>query len=284
MNLLQKSLIALALVTLSGCGGVADIAYNSAPRLVASEIDDAFDLDSAQSDRLDLRLERVFAWHRGEDLARYQQFLDRAALDAADGITAAEFLALRDEIGAAWDRALQKVIDNLGDLAADLTPEQIESFVQYHEDESGEYIDYLQKSEQQREEERVQRAYKRLESWYGEFDFLLEHRVRARLREIPDIYLPWIEFREQRQQALLTALRDVPTSGVDRQRLRRILLDPSTEHARAFAPARKAYWQAYAAALEDISSWLTEQQRQRVVIKLQKYARVVERLRDQEQG
>lgn len=284
MNLFQKSLIALTLLTLAGCGGVADIAYNSAPRLVASEIDDAFDLDTVQSDRLDSRLERFFAWHRNEELARYQQFLDRAALDAADGITAVEFLALRAEIGAAWDRALEKVIDNLGDLAVDLTPEQIESFVQYHDDKSEEYIEYLQKSEQQREVERIQRAYERLESWYGEFDFLLEDRVRARLREIPDIFPPWIEFRERRQQALLAALRDVPANGFDRQRLRRILLDPTTGHARTFEPARRAYWQAYAAALEDISSWLTKQQRQRVVIKLQKYARVVERLRNDEQG
>lgn len=284
MNLIQKPLIALALLLLSACGGVADMAYNNAPRLVANEIDDAFDLDKAQNDQLDTRLERFFAWHRTEELARYQQFLDRAALAAADGITATEFLDLHGEIGAAWDRSLEKIIDNLGDLAVDLSPEQIASFEQYHAEGSGEYLKYLDKSEQQREIDRVQRAYDRLESWYGEFDFHLEDRVLARLRDVPDIYLPWFEFREQRHQALMAALRDVPANGFDRQRLRRILLDPTTEHARAFAPARQAYWQAYAAALEDISSWLTEQQRQRAVIKLQKYARVVERLRDEGQG
>lgn len=281
MNLIQKFLIALTFVLLAGCGQMADMAYNNAPRLVANELDDAFDLDAAQTDLLGTRLERFFDWHRAEGLARYRQFLDRAALEAADGITAAEFLTLRDNVAAAWERALEKVIDNLGDLAVDLSPEQIASYAKYHAEGSEEYLDYLAKSEKQREVERVQRLYKELEKWFGEFDFHLEHRVLARLREVPDIYEPWFEYREKRQQALMAALRDVPSNGHDRQRLRRILLDPTTEHARAFAPARQAYWQAYAEALEDISSWLSNQQRKRAVYKLQRYARIVGRLQEQ---
>lgn len=268
---------------LVSCSGFAGLAYDNAPRLVAGEIDEAFDLDRAQSHQLDARLERFFTWHRSEELERYQQLLNRAALDAADGITAAEFLALRVEISAAWDRALDKAIDDLGDLAVDLSPAQIERFVEYHSEASEEYVEYLEKSEQQREKYRVKRTYRRLEGWYGDLDFDsdLGQRVRDRLREIPDIYQPWLEYRERRQQALLAALREVPHTGFDRQRLRRILLDPTTDYARAFAPARQAYWQAFAAALEDISSWMNEQQHERVVTRLQRYARVVQRLRDQ---
>lgn len=281
MNLFQKSLIALVFALLAGCAGLADMAYNSAPRLVASQIDDALDLDSEQSARLDDRLQNFFLWHRRQELAGYQQVLDRAALAAADGITASEFLGLRDEVVAAWHRALEKAIDSLGDLAVSLSPQQVASFEQYHRDSSDEFHDYLEKSAQQREIERTQRAYERLESWFGEFDFFLGERIRARLREVPDIYQPWFEYRERRHQALMQALHDLPETGFDRQRLRHILLDPSSDHARAFAPARKAYWQAYAAALEDISSWLDDRQRQRVVMKLQRYARVIERLREQ---
>ena len=281
MKLFRSFSLVLILATLAACSGVADMAYNSAPRFVAGELDDAFDLDPRQIERLDSRLEGFFDWHRAEELARYQQMLDRAALAAADGISAAEFLALRDEIGAAWERALVKAIDDLGDLAVDLAPAQIESFEQYHRESSDEYLEYLDKSPQQREHYRVERAYGRLENWYGDFDFHLEERIRARLREVPDIILPWFEYREQRHRSLLAALRDVSSDGLDRERLRRILLDPNTAHARAFEPARRAYWQAYASALEDISSWMSKAQRQRVVTKLERYARVVERLRGQ---
>ena len=274
MRNFQKLVFAGSLLLwLSGCS-VADIAYNNAPGFVAGELEDAFDLSAEQSSQLDSRLEQFFIWHRQQELSRYREFLERAALAAADGITASEFLTLRNDIAVAWERSVEKGIDSLGDLFANLTPEQIEQFQQYHRENSEEYQDYLEKSAQQQEIYRVERSFENLENWFGEFDFLVEERIRERLRQVPDIYHPWIEYREQRHQALVNAMQ----AGLSRQQLKTIMQDSSTHFARAFEPARQAYWQAYAAALEDISSWLSEDQRQRVVTRLQRYARLVERL------
>ncbi len=275
MKYLPKILFASTLLLwLSSCS-FADMAYNNAPSFVAGELEEAFDLSEAQSSQLDSRLDRFFIWHRQEELSRYREFLERAALDAADGITASEFLTLRNDIGAAWNRSLEKGIDSLGDLFANLTPAQIEQYRQYHRESSEEYQDYLEKSAQQREIYRVERSFEHLENWFGEFDFLVEERIMQRLRQVPDIYQSWIEYRERRHQALVSALK----RGLTVQQLKVIMLDPSTDHARAFQPARQAYWQAYAQALEDISSWLSEGQRQHAVSRLQRYARLVERLR-----
>jgi len=275
MRNFQKLVFAGSLLLwLSGCS-VADIAYNNAPGFVAGELEDAFDLSAEQSSQLDSRLEQFFIWHRQQELSRYREFLERAALAAADGITASEFLTLRNDIAVAWERSVEKGIDSLGDLFTNLTPEQIEQFQQYHRENSEEYQDYLEKSAQQQEIYRVERSFENLENWFGEFDFLVEERIRERLRQVPDIYHPWIEYREQRHQALVNAMQ----AGLSRQQLKTIMQDSSTDFARAFEPARQAYWQAYAAALEDISSWLSEDQRQRVVTRLQRYARLVERLR-----
>lgn len=274
MNNFHRLLIATVLLLyLSGCS-VADMAYNSAPGFVAGEFKEAFDLSAAQSSQLDIQLEAFFTWHRQEELSRYREFLERAALSAADGITANEFLRLREDVGVAWERAVGKGIDSLGDLFTNLTPEQIEQYRQYHRESSEEYRDYLEKSVQQREIYRVERSFETLEDWFGKFDFMLADRISERLRQVPDLYQPWIEFREQRHQALVTALEN----GLTRQRLKTIMLDPSTDFARAFEPARQAYWQAYAAALEDIGSWLDKNHRQHAVARLQRYARVVERL------
>jgi len=277
MNRFQQFFFAVSLLLwLSGCS-VADMAYNNAPNFVASEIEDAFDLSDAQSDQLDSRLEQFFIWHRREELNRYRDFLDRAALDAADGLTAAEFLGLRNDIGDAWKRSVEKGIDSLGDIFASLTPQQIEQYQQYHRDASEEYEDYLEKSLQQREIDRIERAFDNLEDWFGELDYMLEQKVSERMRRVPDILGPWIRYREQRHQALVSAMKQ----GLTRQQLKTIMLDPSTDFARAFAPARDAYWQEYAAAVEDISSWLSKRQRQRAVSRLQRFARLVERLHGQ---
>jgi len=277
MNTLQKVLLVITLLLLGGCS-LAGMAYNQAPYFIASELEDAFDLNRAQIDQLDARLEQFIAWHREEELPRYREFLDRAALATADGITAAEFLGLQKDVTDARDRSLEKIIDNLGDLAVSLTPQQLESYQQYHREGSEEFLDYLEKSPQQREIYRVERAYDRLESWFGDFDFFLEQKINARLQTVPDIYQPWFEFREQRHLALVKALRDDIGKPVDRQKLKAIMLDPTTDYARAFEPLRLAYWQGYAAALAEIGSWLSDQQRQHAVSRLQRYARVVDRL------
>jgi len=276
----QRCFTASCILLLASCGAI-DLAYNHAPDYVAGEFDEAFDLSNTQGSQLDSRLDQLFAWHRKEELLRYQQFLDEAAIAAADGITAAEFLKLNHEVRDAWQRSLSKAIDSLGDLAITLSSEQIDNFQRYYRAESEEYQDYLEMSTQQREIYRLQRGFDQLEKWFGNFDSIQEEKVMTRLQQLPDFYGPWIRYREARQQALVNALGNTAEVDLTRQNLKTILLDPATEHARTFEPARRSYWQAYAAALEDISALLTKKQRQKIVTKLQKYARIAARLNNQ---
>jgi len=277
MRYVNKTMLALSVLLLTGCGFI-DLAYNNAASFVASEFDDAFDLSQAQKDLLDARLQQFFSWHRTQELARYRQLLDQAALAAADGISASEVIALNQDIRLAWQRSLEKAIDSLGDLAVTLTPDQIEQYQVYQRENSKDFEDYLEMSQQQRDVYRVKRNFDRLEDWFGDFDDYLAQKVNARLESLPDLYESRLRYREARHQALIAALQNAPDGGISTQRLKAILMDPSTDYARAFEPARSAYWQAYAEALEDISSWVTDAHRQHVVARLQNYARVVARL------
>jgi len=258
----------------AGCS-VLGFAYNNAPSFVASELDNAFDLDEAQQSKLDLRLQKFFAWHRQQELPRYQQSMNVAAITIADGITAAEFLEIYDELRLAWRRSLTQAVDDLDDLALTLSAAQIEHFQQYFHDEAEEYRDYLQMSAQQREIFRVQRGLKRLQDWFGKLDELQREKISLRLRQLPEFYPAWINYREARQRALLDALRAAATEGLSRQQLKFILLDPENDYARSFEPVRKAYWQAYAQAIEDIGGILRKTQLRHAVNRLQDYADTV---------
>jgi hypothetical protein len=272
--------MATCTLALAGCGMV-DLAYNNAPTLVANEIDNAFDLNEAQNDQLDSRLDQFFDWHRKEELARYQQLLDQAALATADGITAAEFMELNKNLRLAWRRSLDKAIDSLGDLAVTLTPQQIENYQQYHRKSFNEFEDYLEKSHQQREIFRVARSFDRLENWYGNFDEFQAGKITTRLQQLPDIYEPWLRYREARQQALISVLNKATTSGISQTELKAVLLDPATLYSLAYEPKRQSYWQAFAVALEDINGWLTTGQRQRAATRLRNYAQAAARLGNQ---
>ena len=275
---LRTPLLAAALSATVGCS-LPNLAYDNAPGLVAGRFEDAFDLDGAQSLELDNRLRQYFVWHREQELSRYRTVLERAALDSADGIGADEFLRLNREVRDAMHRAVEKAIDSLGDLAVTLTPEQIAQYQRFHDERSERYRDYFAKSEQQREIYRVTRNLERLEKWFGDFGYTLEKRVRERLARLPDIYEPWVRYREARHRALVAALEDAARYGIDTARLKTVMLDPGTDYAREYEPARSAYWQAYAEAIADISEWVDERQRRRVVSKLEEYERIVEDLR-----
>ena len=274
----RYALLCLLLLALSACSAI-DWAYNNAPSFVAGEFVDAFDLDDGQSDLLEARLDDFFAWHRARELLRYQAVLERAADDARDGVAASEFLWLIEELRAARQRALSRALDDFGDLAANLSEAQIDHFAERLRERAEESREYLEKSAQQREIIRVERNLERLQDWFGDFDWELERRARERLARLPDLYEPWFTYRDARQAAMLAALRGGGDGPAIRARLKRGLLDPDTDYARAFEPARQAYWQAFAAALADISSWLSPRQHRAAAERLQRYERILVSLR-----
>jgi hypothetical protein len=273
----QSAGILIITLALTSCAAI-NFAYNNAPGFVASEFEDAFDLDQDQADQLDVALQDFFAWHRQNELPHYRQLLERAARDIEDGITAAEFLRINSDFRNAWQRSLARIIDDIGDLATTLTPQQIEHYAEYYEDDSENYRDYLEMSAQQREIFRVDRGFKRLQDWFGSFDEFQSERIRNKLRQLPEMRSAWIGYRQARQQALLRALRASSSEGLTRARLKFILLDPASEHAQAIEPIRRGYWQAYANTIEAISKDLSKAQLQHAVERLHYYTEIVDGL------
>jgi len=284
----MKTLRTLCLLTIctllaTGCSAIG-FAYNNAPSYLASELEDAFDLDDTQRSTLDTRMQQFFSWHRQQELSRYQKVLDDAALNAADGISAPEFLQFKEGLRLAFRRLLEQAIISFGDMGLTLTPAQIDHYEQYYRGISEEYYDYLELTLQQREVYREERALEQLENWFGQFEEIQRERIRPRLRELPEFYVVWIKFREERQQALVTALREAPSAGLSQQQLTAILLDPKTDLARAFDLERNAYWKVYAQIVEEISDGLSKAQLKHAIARLRKYAEAFEDLSNQDQS
>ena len=275
MRRLTHSCFALAiLLTVSSCG-LVDLAYDNAPGLVAGRFDDAFDVSDAQREQLEARLETFFAWHRATELIRYERVLREAAARAEDGIQAGDTLWLVDEVRDARQRGVARLLDEVADLGTTLTPAQLEQLEAYFAESGEEYADYLEMSEQQRAIHRAQRQLKRLERVFGDFDDYLEARILARLERLPDMWQPWIEFRQARFAAQLAALRRHDDGESLQQALKRVWLSPDTDYARRYEPQRAAYWREFAVALEEIDGWLEPHHRRRAVERLRDYADTV---------
>ena len=276
---LKTLCLLVALLTLTGCGA-ANLVYNNAPILVASEFDDAFNLNETQSERLDQALQDFFDWHREHELPRYQNMLETASQAVGDGITAAELQVIYDEVDAAARRAAAQLIDDIGDLATTLTPEQIDHYEAYHLENSKRFQDYLDMSPQQREIFRIKRSLKRMQDWLGKMDEWQQERIARQLQPLPDGRSAWIEFREHRHQVLIHAMRSAGDDGLTAAELKYILVDPDSEHARAYEPRRLIYWEAYADFVEKLSPQLSKAQLRHAAERLEYFAEIVEDIRE----
>ncbi len=110
---------------------------------------------------------------------------------------------------------------------------------------------------------------------FGDFDEFLEARILARLEPLPDMWEPWIEFRQARFAAQLAALRQHDDAESLKQALQRVWLSADTDYARRFEARRIVYWREFALALEEIDGWLKPHHRRRAIERLRDYADTV---------
>jgi len=279
MRFLHTCLVVAATLAMASCSAI-DIVYNNAPSFVGGEIEDALDLDDEQRVQVDAGLQRFFDWHRQQELPRYREMLDHAALPIGEGIGAAEYLAIYNDVHAAWERSLLRLIDDLHGLTASLTPAQIDHYDQYFRERSEKYQDFLEMSLQQREIFTEEQNIEQLEHWTGKLEELQIEKIAARLRQLPQRRLAWIDFREARHHALIAALRKAPDSGLSVQQLQHILLGTSSEYARIYEPQRIAYHQAYAQMIEAVSGGLNRAQIAHAVERLREFEEIVIELQE----
>jgi hypothetical protein len=279
LRALRTWLVVAATLAMAGCSAI-DIVYNNAPSFVGGEIEDALDLDDEQRVQVDAGLHRFFDWHRQQELPRYRKMLDHAALAIEDGISAAEYLSIYNDVHAAWERSLLRLIDDLHGLTASLTPAQIDHYDQYFREHSEKYQEFLEMSPQQREIFTEEQSIEQLEDWTGKLEELQLEKIAARVRQLPQRRLAWIHFREARHQAMIAALRKAPDGGLSVQQLRHILLDSSSEYARVYEPQRIAYHQAYAQMIETVSGWLNKSQIAHAVERMREFEEIVIELQE----
>ncbi|MEM7564975.1 MAG: DUF6279 family lipoprotein, partial [Pseudomonadota bacterium] len=237
-------------------------------------------LTSAQSEQLEQNLGHFFKWHRREELARYESFLNQAALYVSDGVTRDEFLELNQQVGDAWSRSISRAIEDIGILALTLTPQQIDHYQGYYRDRAEEFDEYLEKSPEERKLHRAYRGMARLHNWLGELDNKQWDRIFPLMQDLPDIYQPWIRFREHRHRALIRAFKNSTSEAAMRQELNNIFVNNQSQYARDFQQAREQYWLAYADMLEKISDWIKPEQFQNAVQKLKDYAEIAQGIRE----
>jgi hypothetical protein len=113
---------------LAGCSGRAFF-YNRLDVILPWYLERYVDLDPAQADAFDLQVDALLTWHRREELPRYLALVDAAEVRLEPPVSAADVVAVTDDLEAAWYRLRDRALEELLVLGATLSDAQIGEFL-----------------------------------------------------------------------------------------------------------------------------------------------------------
>ncbi|MBL8518263.1 MAG: hypothetical protein JNM76_14990 [Betaproteobacteria bacterium] len=257
---------------LAACS-MAGMAYNNVVPLASWYVDDYVDLDDAQMARFREGLSRLQAWHRKSELPEYSRVLEDAARKVDGKVSVDDVSGLYADGRRLANRLTDRALPDFADILLTLTPDQIASIeARLARDNEKMRKERLAPATARREQERLDRFVRNMESWLGEMGAAQKALIRERLALLPAGDALRLADRRRLQGDFLALLRNPPPKPQFEAALRRILLNPEEGRDPAYqAHARE--WRAQTTALfADLLAMSTPAQREHLKRKLRGYA------------
>ena len=194
----------LALV--AGCSALR-VGYNQADTFVYLWADRYIDFDEVQAPRVKDAIAAWFAWHRKSELNDYHELLTKADSEILADTTPERACAWWTAIRTRVDRAADRTVPAIAEIAVTLTPAQLANIEKRHAKTNKEWRDdFLQGDPAVRLAESAKRTVSRYETLYGSLDTFQKERLERWAAESPFDPRLAFEERKRRQSEALQAL------------------------------------------------------------------------------
>ena len=266
-------LAALAgLLLLTGCSTIR-LGYSQADTIAAWTADEYFDFDSRQKDEFSSRFERLYDWHRYEQLPEYAAFLGAVKTRLHSGLRREDVFWFLEGLKTRYRLIASRGAGDAAEILATLTPAQLDALQRQWVKVNRKFIREYKLEDTPREQQRAQakRMLSRIEDWTGSFSHEQEQKITALCDKLPltDHLRHEDRLRRQREFLRLLELRGNP--GEFTPRLRHWLLNweegRAPEYERLYAP----WLEQRVQFMVDVYSLLTPTQRAHVQHRLQNY-------------
>ncbi len=263
-------LLLVALV--AGCSALR-LTYRQADTLLAWRANDYFDLNPLQKQDLDVRLERLLAWHRYEQLPDYAAFTSAAIAKARPGLKHDDVVWFFDGLKARYRVIVNRSSTDAAEMLATLAPEQIDALQKQWNKVNRKFAseNELDGNVEKRKRARLKKTLDQVQDWTGGLTYEQEQKIAALLDAVPLIEHLRHADRIRRQQEFLQLLKLRANPQEFRPKLQAWLLDWESGRASAF---EKLSGEVYAKRIEfylAVDKLLTPSQRQIVLHRLQDY-------------
>ena len=203
----RLALIAAVAAILVSCT-FTRFAYNQADTVALWTVDEYFNLDGTQRDDFNKRFQRIYNWHRYEQLPEYAQFMRTAHDRMQAGISTEDVLWFSEGIRTRIRAMGRKVAPDAAALLATLTPAQVESLQRKLEKDNRKYVRErkVNGSLEERQDAEAKRLIKQIEEWLAPLDDGQERRITALARELPQLERERYADRLRRQKEFIALL------------------------------------------------------------------------------
>jgi len=274
------TLLVLAFVLLlSGCGGVRYV-YSQLDWIVPWYARDYVRLDGEQRALLNARLSDRLAWHCASELPAYSAFL--RDLDGDLKQRHLEVGILQPYLGRAegfWDALVVTVAPDIADVLAELGDEQIAELAKNLDVRNVKTREeFLDPSEAERHENRVERMEKRLRRWYGRLSAEQVERIETWSQALAPATEDWFENRLGWQSQLLDALAVRQDRNQFNDRVLELIMNPDAGWSDSYRAQVNANRDLTIELIVDVHNAATVAQRARVASELDSLAGQFDRL------
>jgi hypothetical protein len=272
-RVLRAVALLLGACALAGCASVVRIAYNNSDVAVRMMANEYLDLQGEQADLFKVRLTRFHEWHRLEELPRYAQALDSAAMRVQRGATRADVEWAFATVRARYQALASQAVDESVAVLVTLTPENIATLEKKFVTSNRKFEkEYLSGDQAAREAARVETISDRLEEWLGSISTQQRHLIMDYVRTQPANQALRLADRKARQQELVEMLRRERNAGALRASLRAFFVDYEAQRGAEYARAWREWQERMVTLIADILAVASPAQREYAGARLTRYA------------
>lgn len=258
----------LAALTLGGCSGVR-LVYDNFDTFIRWRLLQFVDVQGAQADELDERIDRFLRWHRANALPKYARDADEAANRLSDGLSRDDLVWGYDAVVAHARESVRAAAEQMAPLLDRLSAEQIRQMEQRIAEENRKFArQNLRGSERERRRLRAERLVERMEDWVGGLSKAQIERVHQFSARAPLLG----EMRDRDNKRLQGEFLAIIRAREARKRLSERMANWERGREPAFVAARAANQQEFELMLLDLDRLGTAEQRARLVSELRRYA------------
>lgn len=271
---------ALMISTLLGVGGCTALrlSYNNAEILALWWMDDYFDFDKAQSERVRADLADMARWHRREEMPLLAELLESAQALAQKQPDAPTICAVYERGLLRMQALAEHALPAMAAIAPTLRPNQLKNLAANYDKSNRKWREEWLHTDTDTLDKRTQKIRERLEDFYGTLNpsqlRQLQQRMAASGLDEPQLYRE----RVRRQQEALRTLDGL--RGDSALSAQTALGKLMKEYFQSSDPTYRAYRDRSVAqtceTMAQLHASATPQQRSNLVRKLQGYAQDVQ--------